>query len=158
MIKEADEVMWNQNSKVAWFVLILSMVCVGFLYSQTQTQEEGTYPDKPATGTEKSMGAKPMTFKAMLVDEKTKAEKKNAVVKVTVTGIKMVDPALVNEKPRPGQGHIHYQVDDGPIIATPSLKLSLHELKPGEHTIKVTLVGNDHKPLGPEETLTVTIP
>jgi hypothetical protein len=129
------------------------MMCSGFLFSQMGSQTQ-TSPSMES----KSMGMKPMTLKAMLVDAKAKAAKKNATVKVDVTGIKMVDPALVNEKPHAGQGHIHYQVDDGFIIATPSTKLSLHELAPGEHKIKVVLVGNDHNPLGPEETVSITIP
>ena len=62
------------------------------------------------------------------------------------------------EKHVAGQGHLHYQLDKGPIIATPTRKLSFHELPPGSHTIVVMLVGNDHKPLGPEERLTVNIP
>jgi hypothetical protein len=37
-------------------------------------------------------------------------------------------------------------------------KLSFHELSSGEHKIVVMLAGNDHKPLGPQETLTVTVP
>lgn len=43
-------------------------------------------------------------------------------------------------------------------IVTPWLKLSLHELRPGERKIKVVLAANDHSPLEPEETITVTIP
>jgi hypothetical protein len=62
------------------------------------------------------------------------------------------------EKPVPGQGHLHYRVDKGPVIATPTPKLSLHELAPGAHTILVMLVGNDHKPLGPQQELNVTVP
>jgi len=64
----------------------------------------------------------------------------------------------VNEKPRKGQGHLHYQVDDGPVIATPGTKLSFHGLKTRSHRIVVMLAANDHSPLGPQETLQVTIP
>lgn len=77
---------------------------------------------------------------------------------VKVTGIKIVDPAEANEKPVAGQGHLHYQVDDGPVIATTTMKLSFHGLTPGAHKIVVTLAGNDHNPLGPQQTLNVTIP
>ena len=62
-----------------------------------------------------------------------------ATVKATVKGVAMVDPAQVGEKPRPGQGHLHYQVDDGPVIATTATKLSFHGLKPGAHKIMVVL-------------------
>jgi hypothetical protein len=98
------------------------------------------------------------TLTAKLVDAEKKAKGKAATVEVTVKGIALIDPAKVNELPRRGQGHLHYQVDNGPVIATTTTKLSFHELSSGEHKIVVMLAGNDHKPLGPQETLTVTVP
>jgi hypothetical protein len=98
------------------------------------------------------------TLAAKLVDPEKKAQQKAATVDVRVTGIRIIDPAKVNEQPRAGQGHLHYQVDDGPIIATTTTKLSFHGLTPGSHKIVVMLAGNDHNPLGPQETLNVTIP
>lgn len=98
------------------------------------------------------------TLTARLVDAEKKAQQKAATVDVKVTGIKIVDPAEANEKPVAGQGHLHYQVDDGPVIATTTMKLSFHGLTPGAHKIVVTLAGNDHNPLGPQQTLNVTIP
>ena len=109
----------------------------------------GTAPLIDAQGTA-SMTAK-------LVDPEKKAAMREATVEVTVN-VKLIDPASVGEKPTAGQGHLHYQVDTGPIIATPAAKLSFHELSPGAHTIVVTLVGNDHKPLVPAQKLTVTVP
>jgi hypothetical protein len=52
---------------------------------------------------------------------------------------------------------LHYRVDNGPVVATTSTKLSFHELPVGEHKIMVMLAGNDHQPLGPRETLSVRI-
>jgi hypothetical protein len=98
------------------------------------------------------------TLAASLVDAEAKARQQAATVKVEVTGVKMTDPAVVKEKPITGQGHLHYQVDDGPVIATTALKLSFHGLKPGSHHFKVMLAANDHSPLGPEQTLDVTVP
>jgi hypothetical protein len=70
----------------------------------------------------------------------------------------VIDPAKANEKPIAGQGHLHYQLDNGPVIATPTPKLSFHRLTPDVHTIVVTLAGNDHKPLGPQQKVMVTVP
>jgi hypothetical protein len=98
------------------------------------------------------------TMQAKLIDPEKKAQGKSATVDVKVTGLKLTDPAAVNEKPMMGQGHLHYQVDDGPVIATTTTKLSFHGLTPGQHKIVVMLAGNDHSPLGPQETLNVTIP
>jgi hypothetical protein len=95
---------------------------------------------------------------AKLIDPEKKAAGRAATVEVTVSGVELVDPAMSMEKAAPGQGHLHYQVDKGPVIATPSPKLSFHELTPGSHTITVVLAGNDHKPLGPQQTLNVTVP
>jgi hypothetical protein len=98
------------------------------------------------------------TLTAKLVDADKKAAERAATVEVTVSGVELVDPAISKEKAVPGQGHLHYQLDKGPVIATPSAKLSFHELTPGMHTIVVMLAANDHKPLGPQQQLTVTVP
>jgi hypothetical protein len=98
------------------------------------------------------------TLTAVLVDPEKKAKERTATVQVTVKGVTLIDPATVKEQPRNGQGHLHYRVDDGPVIATTAPKLSFHELSSGQHKILVMLAANDHKPLGPEQTLTVTIP
>jgi hypothetical protein len=98
------------------------------------------------------------TLSATLMQPEQKATKHEADVQVQVAGIDIVDPATANEKPEPGQGHLHYQLDSGPIIATTATKLDFHKLAPGKHQITVMLAGNDHSPLGPKETLHVTIP
>lgn len=93
-----------------------------------------------------------------LVAPEKKLQEQTATVEVTVLGIELVDPATVHEQPQQGQGHLHYQVDGGPVIATTMTKLSFHDLNAGAHKITVMLVGNDHQALGPRETLTVNIP
>src|SRR5688572_31991077 len=91
-------------------------------------------------------GAARPTMTAKLVDPEKKAAGRAATVEVTTSGVELVDPATAGEKPMAGQGHLHYQVDNGPVVATPAAKLSFHELMPGTHTIVVVLAGNDHKP------------
>jgi hypothetical protein len=113
------------------------------------------YSAQPAQPAARMDGA---SMAAKLVDPMEKAKKQAATVQVTVKGIRIVDPALSGEKPIKGQGHLHYQVDDGPVVATTAPKLSFHGLKPGSHTITVVLAANDHSPLGPQEKLTVSIP
>ena len=95
---------------------------------------------------------------AALSHPEKKAQERTATVEVKVVGIQLIDPAAVHEEPQQGQGHLHYQVDNGPVIATTTTKLSFHELSVGAHKISVMLVGNDHQPLGPRESLTVNIP
>ncbi len=95
------------------------------------------------------------TLNAKLLDMDNKAARGSATVEADVSGLEVSDPSEFNEQAKPGHGHLHYQVDDGPVIATTARKLSFHGLKAGAHTIVVSLAGNDHKPLGPEQKLTV---
>lgn len=95
---------------------------------------------------------------AKLINAEQQAAKHAATVQVTVTGVELVDPATAGEKPVLGQGHLHYMVDSGVVVATPVPKLSFHELKPGDHVITVTLAGNDHTPLGAPQMVHVSVP
>jgi hypothetical protein len=112
---------------------------------------EGIKPISPGAGATPELSAK-------LIDPEKKAREQTATVEVKVAGIQLIDSAAVHDQPQQGQGHLHYQVDSGPLIATTTTKLSFHELSSGPHKITVMLVGNDHQALGPRETLTVSIP
>ena len=133
-------------------VSIAALLIFG-LYANIVAQDYGKQTTATAS---KQMGT--ATLKARLIDPEKKAKEKTATVEVTVGGVALTDPAKVGEKPIKGEGHLHYRVDDGPVIATTTTKLSFHELTPGVHKILVVLAANDHTPLGPQETLTVTIP
>jgi hypothetical protein len=137
---------WRKKMTTSRFsiVILTAMltVCLAMQRADAQT---------PGSAMKPSMTAK-------LIDAEKKAAGRAATVEVTTSGVELVDPALSMEKAVPGQGHLHYQVDKGPIIATPSAKLSFHELTPGPHTILVVLASNDHKPLGPQQQLNVTVP
>jgi uncharacterized protein DUF6130 len=114
-------------------------------------------PADPTSKERTSMEARPQ-LTAALVDAEKNAARGTATVTVKVMGLNLTDPATVKEVPKPGQGHLHYQLDDGPVVATTTPKLSFHGLKPGEHRVVVMLAGNDHEPLGPQETLSVRVP
>ena len=92
------------------------------------------------------------------VDRSERFSDKSAEVRVTVAGIGLIDPHLSGEYARDGQGHLHYKVDDGPVVATTATRLSFQDLTPGRHTIVVSLAGNDHRPIGPKRILTISIP
>lgn len=128
--------------------LVMVLVCASLVEAQCGSNTKA----QPAS----NQGTPSLT--ATLVDPEKKAQQKAATVSVKVDGIKLVDPATAMEKAKPGEGHLHYQVDSGPIIATTTTKLSFHGLTPGAHKIVVMLAGNDHAPLGPQQTLEVTIP
>lgn len=98
------------------------------------------------------------TITAKLIEPAKKAIARTATVEVAVENVSLIDPATVEEKPATGQAHLHYQVDDGMVIATTAPKLSFHDLTPGTHRIKVMLAANDHTLVGPAQTLTIVIP
>lgn len=126
--------------------------------SSPKTTTPATAPAPGVSQVKDTQGGGLITFEAKLVDPAVKAKSKSATVEVKVEASHLVDPDTTDGKPHPGQRHLHYQLDNGPIIATTATKLSFHNLSPGQHTIKVTMAENDHTPAGRENVLTVTIP
>ncbi len=98
------------------------------------------------------------TMSAQLVNPEEEAKERAAVVKVSVSGIQLVDPDTAGKTPHPGQGHLAYRVDMGPVVVTTATKLAFHELPQGPHRIVVELVANDGTPIGPHRVLNVTAP
>ena len=145
--------------KPSVFILSFCASLLAFLlHAQAQYNAKPSAPIAMESKTESSIGGGMVKFDAILVAPDKKAAGHSASVQVTVAGINLVDPDEVGSKPRPGEGHLHYQLDNGPIIATTATKLSFHNLESGDHKIVVTLAGNDHKPISRDNTLTVKIP
>lgn len=69
-------------------------------------------------------------------------------MQIAVNDLQIVDPIEADEVPHDGQGHVHLQLDDGPILAVPSMRMRLSRIGRGSHTIKVMLHANDHSSLG----------
>ncbi len=93
-----------------------------------------------------------------LLDQDHQANLKSAAVEVKVMGIRLIDSSLASEVTVPGQGHLRYKIDEGPVIATTATKLTFQELSSGFHQITVWLADNNHQLLGPYQTFTVRIP
>ncbi len=105
-----------------------------------------------------AQAAQSPTLKASLVDAAKKATAHTATVEVSVDGVSLIDPDTTTGQTKEGEGHLHYQLDSGPVIATTAPKLSFHGLSSGQHTLLVVLAGNDHASLGPQEVLEFAIP
>jgi len=148
--------MYSSNFKTTRLISIAIVLLLG-LASLVVAQNSGKPDTHKAMKASAQAGVTP-TMTARLVDPEKKAKEKTATVEVNVGAVQLIDPAKTGEKPLRGQAHLHYRVDDGPVIATTTTKLSFHELTPGVHKITVMLAANDHSPLGPQETLTVKIP
>ena len=147
--------MTNIRSRTA-FLMVSMLVAFCLAVPVSAQYAKNATAKVKSTATSRSQGTP--TLKATLVDAQKNAMDKSATVTVNVAGVKLIDPALTDKKPRKDQGHLHYQVDDGPVIATTTPKLSFHGLTPGKHKIVVMLATNDHSPLGPQDTLEITIP
>lgn len=109
------------------------------------------YEQQPST-TQKSVTSTKtgnVTLTATLVDKATLAAKKMASLNVTVKGATIAHGA---------DAHIHYQLDNGPIIATSDTKLMFANLSPGSHTLVVTVANHQHQPLSDPQTITFNIP
>jgi hypothetical protein len=142
----------RNHLRLVTFASLLSAVVLAFSLAVSAQDTSHT-----ASGHQKTIGDS-ATLVASLIDADKNAKEKTATVEVKVTGVKLIDPALTNKRPTKGEGHLHYQVDNGPVIATTAPKLSFHELTPGKHKIVVVLANNDHSPAGPQQTLEITVP
>ena len=111
-------------------------------------------PEKPDEAAKPGSPA----LEATLVDASRKAAARAATVQVDVTSVRLIDPDGTTGQPVAGEGHLHYQVDDGPVIATTTTKLGFHELAPGKHDIKVVLAAHDHKPISATQTINLSVP
>lgn len=89
-------------------------------------------------------------------------------VTVSVSGFRLVDK--LGQSSRSGEGHIHYYIDvavptepgrpavtaPGTYAASASNRHTWTGVQPGEHTFSAQLVNNDHTPLSPPATASVT--
>ncbi len=133
-------------------ILMLALTISLKATAQDKAKNETTLPSATLVAVQTA------TLTASLIDPDKNAKEKTATVEVSLTGVKLIDPAMTNKKPTKGEGHLHYQVDDGPVIATTAPKLSFHGLTSGKHKIVVMLANNDHTPAGPQQTLEITVP
>jgi hypothetical protein len=114
----------------------------------TDNTAAGTTPTDNAAGGTTYGGTTPGTTPGAAPDADTDADGMDTDATTTADG------SMATAR----MGHIHYRLDGGPVIATPVTRLAFHELAPGQHTVTVMLAAPDHTPLGPQQTLTFTIP
>ena len=136
----------RQLSNIA---LVLGFCWLAVAAGDLRAQQTLATPKTPAAS---------YSMKAEMVETENKVKRREATVVVTTGGIQLVDPTTAKETAKIGEGHLHYRVDDGPVIATTATKLSFHELSSGEHKISITLAGNDHKALTDPITFIMTVP
>lgn len=81
----------------------------------------------------------------------------NVTVTFTVTGITLVPSTVPLERAgqqpeanRPGEGHVHFMLDLGPLVVWSTAEpYTFTNVPPGEHQLMVEIVNNDHGSLNP---------
>lgn len=129
----------------------------GAAFAQSAQSPQAPTPVERAQGAAAQSGAPVTMYSSILVDQAGDRQDA-ATVTVNIEGLRLVEPSAAPQPARPGEGHLHYRVDRGPVIATSAAQLTFRELAAGSHVITVQLVGTDHRPLGPVQTLTAQMP
>ena len=119
-------------------VLMLSLFLILVLLSATRCRTQ-TSEDKE--------GKKEGEIGLMIVSPKEgeSLQEPDVNAKVRVTGVNLVEADGVND---PKEGHLHYTFD-GELKMTAETTVSYVGIAPGEHTLTVELVQNDHSPRRP---------
>lgn len=67
-------------------------------------------------------------------------------VRVETTGLKYTMPSNTNV---PGEGHIHFTLDDRPFVMSTESEAQLEDVEPGPHTLRAELVENNTQSFDP---------
>jgi hypothetical protein len=126
--------------------ILFSMILVVALAFGVTLYSDDQYSSTPSSTATKAKGN--VTLTAKLMDEAMMSKDKMAMTDVKVSGVKLAHHG----------SHLHYQIDDSPIIVTNDTMLSFANLSSGKHTINVTVVDAKHQPLAGPETIEVNIP
>ena len=138
-------------------VLLIALVVVvaGCAQQQAKTQTTPT-PAQPASQTPAITFTSPAEGSTVQGPEVT--------VTFSLSNFE-IDPANVGKTNAAGKGHVHGYLDGGSYIAIADYKVVLNkasagvDLTPGQHSLKLELVNNDHGKVTPavEKTLTFTV-
>lgn len=132
-----------------WLIIGTSLLVLSGLVGCSSQESAKESPPAAATATEPKGEGPGFSVEGLKDGDKVKA----GDVKLAVS---LTNYQLVNFKDhpeaQPGQGHIHMWLDTDPSNPKAALKvidpnqMILKEIKAGNHTLVIALVGNDHKP------------
>jgi hypothetical protein len=137
------------------------------------SDDKSSSSSQPASSTQQASGPKPTVKFVTPKDGATV----NGTVKATVALTNFqIAPQAVGQAPRPGQGHLHFKMDEGKYdfpkysgkngLIAKKLKVTGHyspalapsitykNLPPGKHVLEVYLANNNHTNVGVEAKLT----
>lgn len=76
------------------------------------------------------------------------------LLKVSLTGAKIVD--FTSQNLKPDEGHLHVLLDGRLVSMTLGLEQEIPDVAPGAHVVRVEFVANDHVPFDPRVVQEVT--
>jgi len=93
--------------------------------------------------TKSSATVAPPTLRLVAPVEGAEVAAGDVTIKVETTNLKFVTP---NNKPTPGEGHVHFTLDDKPVQMSDKPEYVYTDVAPGRHKVVAELVQNDAKP------------
>jgi len=137
---------WRGPALIALLALTSALLLAG---CSAAPAGKATAPAEPST----SAAAVAPTLKVLAPVDAATVKGADVSVKVETTGLKFVMPSntLV-----PGEGHVHFILDDQPLEMSTSPEYVFKGVAAGEHTLEAQLVQNDTTPFDPPVVQTVT--
>jgi hypothetical protein len=127
-------------------VLILAAVLATTLVATACTSGGGPSPtDSPSTP-----GPRPASTAKLSIVSPTNGEVihgGSVRLKVSLKGAKIVP--IISTALKPNQGHIHVILDNVLVSMTTGLQITIPNVPPGQHLLKVEFVATDHLPFDP---------
>jgi len=91
------------------------------------------------------------------IDADIKVDGRNATITYKVNNFKLAGEHM-DKANMPGEGHLHISVDNvEKAMLKSDAAVKLENLKPGKHTVKLTLQQNDHTPTGIAKELQIEV-
>ena len=131
---------------VSWPKQTLAMA-LGILLTGTVMAQDGVWQGQKGH---------PM-LRATLKNKEKNSEQHAAEVEVETQNIALVNLGI-SSYPANDLGVLEYQVDQGPVLATPDTLVMFRSLTPGKHVITISLVSTNYKELDAKAELEVDIP
>ncbi|WP_018130454.1 hypothetical protein [Effusibacillus pohliae] len=139
--------------KKQWLTSGAAVIALAGLAGCGSDKAQTSGPSEPAKQEQSAYApeTKKPSFKVEGLKDGDTVKAGDVKIKVTVSDFKLVD-FVTNKDPKPGEGHIHIWLDTDPNDPKAAQKIIkdadnivLKDVKPGAHTLVISLNGNDHK-------------
>ena len=138
--------MLTMHRKAALAGLLALSLAALFLVSGCAGNEAGAPLATPSSPAATPSSAAPPTMELVQPLQGDTVPAGELPVKVETTGHKFTMASNTNV---PGEGHVHYTLDDRPFVMSITPDTILENVEPGEHTLIAELVQNNTQPFDP---------